>query len=50
MSSDVERTSITVSKETAELLRNLKFDLRVDSNEEAILILIKEHKEKQEAV
>ena len=47
MSSDVERTSITASKQTVEILKELRFDLRVETIEEVILKLVKEHKDRE---
>ncbi len=47
MSSDVMRTSITASKQTVEILKELRFDLRVETIEEVILKLVEEHKSKE---
>ena len=49
MSSDIERTSITASKQTVEILKELRFDLRVETIEEVILKLVEEHKDREAA-
>lgn len=36
-------TTIGIKRPTLEKLHNLKFDLRVDSFEEVILVLVEEH-------
>lgn len=43
-----DRTSVAVSKNTLQKLYSAKFDLRVNTLEEAIEGLIEEHRQKQE--